>query len=199
MASEIDICNSALVRLGANTISSFSDNSREADICDQIYERVRNSVLTNHPWNFAIKRASLPKLSSTPEWGFDNEHQLPADCLRVLNTNDPRRDFRIEGKKILSNVDPFDIRYIFTETLTGNYSAQFREVLEKKLALELSFSIVQSTTMQQTLQQEYQVALADARSFDAQEGAPEEAIVDDFLDSRISGGRRGEGYLSGGI
>ena len=192
MASEVEICNSALTRLGANTIVSFTDNTTEAKACSQIYERVRDAVLVSHPWNFAITRASLAKLTSVPSWGFANEFQLPTDCLRVLDVQDQSIKYEIEGRKVLANIDPFNIKYITTVTATGYFSAQFREALEKKLALELSFLLVQSSTQQQLLQSEYNTALADARSFDAQEGGPNSYIYDDFLNSRTAGVSFGE-------
>jgi hypothetical protein len=186
MASEIDICNSALVRLGAATINAFSDNTVEAELCDQIFERVRDAVLVSHPWNFAIRRASLAALSTTPAWGYTYEFQLPTDCLRVLGVQYGQvTEYKVEGRKILANVAPMPILYIFKETLTGNYSAHFRECFEKKLALELAYALVQSTSQQQQLQAEYAASIADARSFDAQEGTPEEAINDEFLRSRV--------------
>ena len=192
MASAIEICNSALIRLGANTITSFTDNTTEAKACNQIYERVRDAVLVAHPWNFALVRESLAKLSSIPSWGYANEFQLPVNCLRVVEVQDKAIKYEIEGRKILANIDPFNIKYISQVTSTGYFSNQFREALEKKLALELAFLIVQSSTQQQLLQQEYDMALADARSFDAQEGGPESYIYDDFINSRVSGVDFGE-------
>lgn len=192
MSSDIEICNSALVRLGAHTIESFSDDTVESNVCDQIYERVRNAILVAHPWNFAVKRVTLSKLSSDPAWGYDNEFNLPSDCLRVLGTRYDSTIYKIEGRKIVSNVETIDLLYIFKETLTGNYSPNFREVLEKKLALELGYHLVQNSQQQQLLRDEYLLALADARSFDSQEGFPDSVVTDTFLDSRINGADFGE-------
>lgn len=192
MASEIEICNSALTRLGSNTITSFSDNTTEAKACSQIYARVRDAVLVAHPWNFALVRLGLAKLSSVPAWGFSYEYQLPSDCLRIVDVEDQSTQYEIEGRKVLCSIDPMNVKYITQVTSTGYFSAQFREALEKKLALELSFLLVQSVSQQQLLQSEYNTVLADARSFDAQEGGPNSYIYDDFLNSRVSGANFGE-------
>jgi hypothetical protein len=53
MASDVAICNTALNRLGANTITSFTENSKEARLCNAEYEGIRDQVLRSHPWNCA--------------------------------------------------------------------------------------------------------------------------------------------------
>ena len=57
--SAVDICNSALQKLGAASILSFQDNSREARQCNIAYDSNRRSELRKHDWNFAIKYTHL--------------------------------------------------------------------------------------------------------------------------------------------
>ena len=84
--SETDIANSALAEIGARRITSLSDDSDSVRVCKEQFNNIRDSLLESHPWNFAIKRLQLGKLATSPEFGFDNQFQLPSDCLRVLGT-----------------------------------------------------------------------------------------------------------------
>ena len=42
--TNIDICNQALILVGANTIASFTDNTTESQVANQLYE----STLKGH-------------------------------------------------------------------------------------------------------------------------------------------------------
>ena len=66
MASVVDICNSALNLLGASTISALTDDSKNARLCNQRYEPVRNRVFRSHAWNCLTKRVQLAKDSTAP-------------------------------------------------------------------------------------------------------------------------------------
>lgn len=57
MATDIDIANLALTRLGHDAIGSFSATGNKASRWFHAnYGIVRRSVLRAHPWNFAIRR-----------------------------------------------------------------------------------------------------------------------------------------------
>lgn len=66
MATDLSICNSALIKLGANIITSLDQNSKEAILCKAQYPIVLARALQAHPWNFAIKRVTLQKMVTNP-------------------------------------------------------------------------------------------------------------------------------------
>ena len=45
MASEVGICSNALRKLGDESITSLTDNSDRARLCNNIYPEVRNELL----------------------------------------------------------------------------------------------------------------------------------------------------------
>ena len=51
MASVVSMCNSALNLLGASTISALTDDSKNARLCNQRYEPIRDRVFRGHAWN----------------------------------------------------------------------------------------------------------------------------------------------------
>jgi len=60
-ASDIEVCNKALVTLGAQTITSLSSSTptdREL-LCQKLYPDALKAVLRSHPWNCATRRCYL--------------------------------------------------------------------------------------------------------------------------------------------
>ena len=59
MASEVEICNLALARLGdAATVVSIDppEGSAQAEHCAMFYPMARDTLLAQHPWGFAQRR-----------------------------------------------------------------------------------------------------------------------------------------------
>lgn len=63
MATDVSICNSALVKLGNEVLVALSDSTKRAKLCNAQYEIIKKKMMYNHPWNFAIKRVTLFKES----------------------------------------------------------------------------------------------------------------------------------------
>lgn len=81
MAFDVDICNGALVHVGhTDFLTSSSDTSIAAQVCDKIYEQTRNSTLKAFPWPFCTRRSTLALLAYS-RTGFANAYALPPDCL----------------------------------------------------------------------------------------------------------------------
>jgi len=59
-STKITISNSALALIGERRITTLADETEEARIVALVYDDVRDEVLTEHPWTFALKRAVLP-------------------------------------------------------------------------------------------------------------------------------------------
>lgn len=185
MASEVEICNSALIKVGANRIVSLSDDSKEARLCNEQYSKVRDELLRSHPWNFAMKRAELGLLDEEVEFEFTNAFQLPTDCLRVIKTEDSRIVYRIEGRKIITDETEFKILYIAQITDPTTFDPMFKETLATRLAVDLSYALSESASLTERLMKSYLTLLKDARSIDGQEGTPEDVEVNEWLDSRF--------------
>lgn len=86
MASEVDIVNLALGRLGDGaTVSAInpSDGSAQADHGARFYPIARDSLLEMHTWGFSTKRVSLALLTNPwTEWTY--AYAQPNDTLNLL-------------------------------------------------------------------------------------------------------------------
>ena len=175
MASDVDICNSALNMIGASNIVALTEDSRAGRVCNQRYEFVRDSVMRAHPWNCLITRTSLAADATAPSFEFDYAHTLPPDpyCLRVMRPADSDTVFRVEGRKILSNTTPFKFIYVARITDPNQYDQLLIEALSARLAADISYALVNSNVLTQTMFALYEQKLSEARFVDATEGTPD--------------------------
>jgi len=193
MASVVQICNSALNQLGASTILTLTEDSKNARLCNARYENVRDAVFRNHPWNCLIKRQQIAADTATPAWGFTKQFTLPSDCLRLLRILDFDSDYVVEGRKILSNSATMKILYISRITDPNEYDELLREVISSALAADIAYAITSSNPVATQMYALYQEKLKDARFVDATEGQnldPElgtSSIIDSstFINSRF--------------
>lgn len=185
LTSEVQVCNNALVEIGAQRIAALSDTTERARVCNEQYAKVRNELLYAHPWNFAIKRAQLAATVNTPEFEWDTEFSLPSDCLRVLDTDLYKdQDYQIEGRFLYANTDAIKIKYIAEIADVTKYTPGFAEVLALKLAANIAYALTQSTTLKEQLEAKFERRLKVVRTFDAQEGVGSRVYADSWLNSR---------------
>lgn len=188
-SSKVDICNSALAKIGVERISSLSGSSKAAVLCNQQYDKIRKKVLRSHLWDFATKRVELAKISSDPLFEYSAQFQLPSDCLRVVDTHlGTQMDFVIEGKYLLMNNDTCKIVYIADIEDVSYFDSYFEEALAYYLASDLAYPLKQDMGLKQMMKENALLEIADARSFDAQQGRLQKMLQEDvWLDSRVSG------------
>lgn len=188
MSTEVDICNIALHRIGAERITSLADTTKRAKICNDLYSFERDLLLREHPWNFATARVALAKTANTPLFGFTGEFQLPADYIRVIDTefgDYEDFEFRIEADKLLCDESSIKIEYIFKATDTSKFDAKFIETLALRIASRLAYSMVNSATLQDRIYNEADIALRNARLYDAQEGSARKFLKSDWTNVRF--------------
>jgi len=183
MSTRVSISNLALTILGADRITSIEDNNENARRLAAIYDSCLDDVLRAHPWNFAIKRQLLARLTSTPVFGYDYEYQLPSDCIRVLEVNDGSNlisNYVIEGRKLLVDEDSVYIKFIERITDPNYYTPQFIMVLSSRLAAELAYAITNNKSNAELIMQLYLDRLQKAKETDTQE-SDASIVVDDDL------------------
>ena len=170
MASTVDICNGALNQLGATTILSLTEDSKNARLCNARYTQVRDALFRTHPWNCLQTRLELAASTITPAWGFTYAYTLPANCLRLLRVLDYDSNYKVEGRKILSNASTMKILYISRVTDPNEYDELLRETLSAALGADIAYAVTSNNTTSQNMILSYQEKLKDARFVDSTEG-----------------------------
>lgn len=187
MASDVDICNSAIDSVGGDAIITLADDSKEADLCRRNFPLVRDEFLAAHFWNFAMKRIELALLPAAPLFEFSYSHQLPSDCIRVRQTDDNDTKFKIEGRQVVSDNSKVFIEYVSRVVDYTQYSPMAIEALSAKLAAKISYPITKSRTLSRDLHDLAILKVKDAWSVDGQEGDMDDYQEDVWLGSRIHG------------
>jgi len=170
MASTVDICNGALNQLGATTILSLTEDSKNARLCNSRFTQVRDGVFRSHPWNCLQKRIELAQDTTAPAWGFKYAYTLPADCLRLLRILDYDSNYKVEGRKILSNTSSMKILYIGRITDPNEYDELLRETLSAALGADIAFAVTSNNQTASNMYNLFQDKLRDARFVDSTEG-----------------------------
>jgi len=176
MATTITIINSALTKLGQRTITTLSDDSKSARLAARTYEAIRDDLLRDHPWNFAIKRTALSASTTTPAWGYDYYYPVPSDFLKLVELYNPSvYPYSIEthddtGTVIATDLSsPIYIRYIARITDANLMDTKFREILAAKYAAEWAEPLTGSKDLREDAAEIFQKKLHDAKNVDAQE------------------------------
>jgi len=192
MASVVDICNGALNQLGATTILSLTEDSKNARLCNARYTQVRDALFRSHPWNCLQKRIEIAADTDTPAWGFSSQYTLPADCLRLLRILDYDSNHKVEGRKILSNASSMKILYIARITDPNEYDELLRETLSSALAADIAYGVTSSNPVTKNMYELFQDKLRDARFVDATEGqntSPDLGMTDEIESSSFINSR----------
>lgn len=123
--TNISNASQSLLLLRADTISSFTEGTNEADICNTMYDQHVKHVLSIYPWTFATKKRQLTRDSTAPIGEYTYSHIIPAETLLVWalfdNNNvgsSPVRDYDIysdgaAARRIFSNYATLYADYTF--------------------------------------------------------------------------------------
>ena len=192
MASAVDIANSALNLLGASTISALTDDSKNARLCNQRYEPVRNRVFRSHAWNCLHKRVQLAQNSTAPVVEYSHAYALPSDCLRVLKVHNGSTDsiasnidYKLEGRNIVTNEGTVFIIYIAKITDPNEYDTYLQESISHQLAADLAYAVTNNATLADKYMVRADERLREARFIDATENSLGTIESSEFTDARL--------------
>jgi len=152
--SQVSLISAALVKIGAAPINSLTDDSVEAEISTNIYEIVRNNILSAHPWSFATKQVSLARLEENPVADYDASFQLPSDFLRALSAGVGDKGqglrYRITADKLHANSDEINLTYICVPN-ESEFPPFFDSALIARLSAELCIPITENSSRSEML------------------------------------------------
>ena len=192
MASVVNMCNSSLNLLGASTITALTDDTKNARLCNQRYEPVRNRVFRSHAWNCLHKRVQLAQNSTAPVVEYDHAYALPSDCLRVLKIHNGTTDsiataldYKLEGRNIVTDQDTIFLIYIALDTDPNNYDSYLREAISHQLAADLCYAITNNAALANNYMTRADERLREARFIDATENSLGTIESNEFTNARL--------------
>ena len=192
--TKIDICSTALVMIGANTITSFSDDSTEATVCNTVYEDILKSALTRHRWRFATEQQQLSLLTAAPTGRYAYAYRLPTspELLQLipLTVNDFVIPYERYGDKVYldnyGSTSTVICDYIFRQD-EGEFPPHYILALQYQLASLFAGSIARDSGMIKQFADMAERQYLVAKNIDSSERTTKTLDVTRFKTLRNSG------------
>jgi hypothetical protein len=179
--NDVALCSRALVRLGANPITSFNDGTAESEIAATLYAPIRDALLSAYPWTFASGQIVLNDLVDNPIADYQNAFQLPNDYLRAISAGTGSKgkglNYRIARSALHCNAQSVNLTYIFRPE-EEEFPPFFDTALIARLSAEFCIPVTESTSRSDSHYQIAEREYARARQIDAQQDSPNR--IDDF-------------------
>ena len=186
--TDLDICSRALVQLGEQPITSFTQGTAASRTAALLYEATVEAMFGLHRWNFATRTEQLSQLADPPDSEWDAEYVLPTDCLVVkkLRLNDLPVDFELHENTLRCNVDENDELYLtYVARINELYwPPYFRELVEKELVARFAFPITANEVVSDKARSLANMALREAKRLDSQSQTTKPIRQSRFLAAR---------------
>lgn len=162
-----DICNMALSKIGQHVITDIMLDSKIEQSCRLFLPIVRQTLLRQYPWNFAVKRVELVKVANQG-YGDYEKFTLPADYLQNVGFYDEDdyyyqiKSFKIEGDYVYAPSTKLFIKYIADITDPQFWDVDFIHCSTLKLAAEIDGVLGKGEMRQMLLSELYSTAIPTA-------------------------------------
>ena len=134
--SQLEVSQAALYKIGSTSISSLSDTSKEAVVCNARVDICKRALLEMHPWNFAVKRkivrptetsyTALADAGATDYFRVTSASHGLASGDRVTITDETAYPTANGTWEIVyvdaNNFDLYDSVFAGSGTVTGNWT-----------------------------------------------------------------------------
>lgn len=177
MATELEVVNEALIKLGASPIASLTDAGAEATAASALFRTTTDRLLAETLWYWALRKVQLSRI--TLEAGEFNEfadefeyvYQMPTDLIRSvgLASCEP---FRLLRDRMYTNDKTPVLTYVF-QAEVDRWPGYFRELVVDSLAGAFAISVTDSSNRAQMWMNRADRARGRAMAIDAQQTPPE--------------------------
>ncbi len=189
-SSSLDIANRALILVGANTISSFDEDSEEGRVSNSMYEDMIRTLLISSRWRFATKQATLNLLSDTPQGRYTRKYQLPSDylMLHAITVNDLVIEYNVYEDEVYADTSEADVLiadYTF-RTAEANFPSYFIMLAEYRLATILATALARDEQMASLFDVQTARLAQQAKTLDSQQQTTRKLVTSRFITDRRS-------------
>jgi len=191
--TKIDIASRALIMIGSNPISSFTDDTTEALVTNNIYEEIIESTLCRSRWRFATEQQQLSLLANAPTGRYEYAYQIPTNpqCLQIISIteNDINIQYARYGDKIFvdghGSQSKLIMDYIFRQD-ESEFPPYFRLAVEYKLASVFAGAIARDSAMVREFDNLAERQILIARNTESAETTTKKLATDRFINERRS-------------
>lgn len=177
MASIVDVCNVALGSVGAPLINSIDDANTGARLCKANFAIVRDAVLEERPWSFAVLRKTYAREVAVPAFGYLYQYPYGSEVLRVVEAFESEPgdlDYAVENRRVLCDVESGIYARVLTRVEDLSlWSPSFTSAVAYRLAALLAVPLVDNRTLQADQWALYAKQLSLAGTLDGMQGRSE--------------------------
>mgnify|MGYP003137528958 FL=1 len=195
---KIEICNHALLKVGADTIASLDVSQATDDgvifsakLCNILFDQALVETLRLYPWNSATKRTQLTRLAETPAFKYQFKYALPIDFVRVINlyasteAYDDTTEWSVESGEVLTDYEEAYLKYVAKPEDVSILDPLAQQAVICSLAMKLAVPMHLDEKLKNNLLTELQtIILPAARSIDTIENKNWDNEESNFLVSR---------------
>jgi hypothetical protein len=153
ISTRTQICKQAIMRLG----STETLIKQPMVFANSFYDQTLEELLSDVPWAFAKKQASIAADVAAPTQGFTKRYALPADFMQLIRVEniDSSENFgqwEIVGGFLHTDLgSPVKIDYTFKQTDVTKFPAPFTEALIARLASKIAMPLTQKGDIAQAM------------------------------------------------
>lgn len=153
-----EIINKALLYLGEDTILDPRGESKNAKLCDSVFDSILAEILSAHPWSFATVAVRLQQLTEAPKDArYQYQYQLPTDIGMIQQVavpagmadpyrwdwanSQPQALYEVQGDKLLSCNQPLQMLYTKSKVEPFEMPPKFIDYLATMIASALAYKI----------------------------------------------------------
>lgn len=187
MATDVQIVNLALQELGCERITLLADNNKRAKLMTDLYDIVRDHVLSSFPWSFATEEVTLETPaddSGGSSFKYAYEYNLPANHVRVRGEYSDL-EYKVLGKKIQTDEKTIELTITVNDILEADFPTDFVMVFYMSLALYGCHSLTQDKALKAQIKADLKELLENTRFNESRESTVDEFEIDSFLDVRL--------------
>lgn len=196
--SEVKIYNLALNAVGERSnISSPTENSRRAEVCNLWYEPVREAILAGAPWPEATKFQYLALSNEQDDntWtedearpGYQFLYKLPSDCLRPQYLTDFAQfllgNLDDNQRTLHTNTEKAVLAYTANITNVSVFAAELRMAIVYGLAAHICMPLTGKTARAESMLRKSNDILMAARESASNASNEQHEHIPDWISAR---------------
>jgi len=184
MTSKVEVISDAFILLGKGPVNTIDNGPPVVDAVSKLYDLLYPTVLSWHPWRFAMAAKTLSPLTAAPpidKWAY--AYLLPSDLVHLYGTYPAQIDYGRYENYIYANEYPtLTIEYSFLPSPL-KWPIYFKNLMVLSLASYAAMTITQDENIEKDKSEKANQYLLVARTLDSQQ-QPSPKIERDAIYSR---------------
>lgn len=192
--TDIEVAQRAMVLVGMEPLSSFTEATDEALVMNTSYEDIVEDCLAQNNWNFATGQIQLSRLADAPVDRWDAAYVMPTEPaviqVQTVTIEDAVQQYDIYERYIYLNANENDrvvLNYIFRVD-TQYWPPAFTLWVIYRLASILALSVTRKADIARSYSQLADVQFRRAKSRDAQQVTTQQVALSRYHRIRLGSG-----------